>query len=302
MVSADLLKFFRIKPDKRVRLGDYDPGWEQTDELAKLGKQQVRQRAEELLASSIAELTKAQELLYADNRHAVLVILQGMDAAGKDGTIRKVMSGLNPQGCQTFCFKTPSAEELDHTFLWRYCNRLPERGRIGIFNRSYYEDLLITRVHPEMLDSQHLPDGKRGKSFWKARTEDINNLEEHLVRNGTSVLKFFLHISRDEQKRRFLDRLNDKEKHWKFNPADLTERGYWDDYVDAYERCLSATSTPHAPWYIVPANHKWVAHSVVASILSSSIDALDLKFPKLTDEQEQHLDDARHQLEAEEPE
>jgi PPK2 family polyphosphate:nucleotide phosphotransferase len=302
MISADLLKFFRIKPDTRVRLKDYDPGWEQTDELAKLGKQMVRQRAEELLQSSIAELDEAQELLYADNRHAVLVILQGMDAAGKDGTIKKVMSGLNPQGCQVYCFKTPSAEELDHTFLWRYCKSLPERGRIGIFNRSYYEDVLITRVHPEILNSAHLPDGKRGKSFWKGRMEDINALEEHLVRNGTSVVKFFLHISKDEQKRRFLDRLGEPQKHWKFNPADLTERGYWDDYVDAYERCLSATSTAHAPWYVVPANHKWVAHAVVASILSSTIDQLELKFPKLTDDQKAHLDDARRHLESEDPE
>lgn len=301
MLSADLVKFFRVKPGTKVRLKDYDPGWEQTDELARLGKQTVKQRAEELLESSIAELAEAQELLYADNRHAVLLILQGMDAAGKDGTIRKVMSGVNPQGCQVFCFKAPSAEELDHTFLWRYTSRLPERGRIGIFNRSYYEDVLIVRVHPELL-SPYLPDGKRGKSFWKARMDDINNLEEHLVRNGTLVLKFFLHISKDEQKRRFLDRLNEPEKHWKFNPADLTERGYWDDYVDAYEQALTETSTKHAPWYIVPADHKWVAHAVIASILSTSINALDLEFPKLTAERKQVLEAARQQLEAEGPE
>lgn len=302
MISTDLAKFFRVKPDERVRLKDYDPGWEQTDELAKLGKQTVRKRAEELLEESVAELAEAQELLYADNRHAVLMILQAMDAAGKDGTIRKVTSGVNPAGFQVFCFKAPSKEELDHTFLWRYCKRLPERGRIGIFNRSYYEDVLITRVHPELVSSKHLPPGKRDKSFWNARMDDINALEEHLVRNGTLVLKFFLHISRDEQKSRFLDRLNEPDKHWKFNPADLTERSYWNDYVDAYERALSATSTKHAPWYIVPANHKWVARAVVASILSTSISELNLEYPTVSPEQKQALDEARRQLEAEEAE
>jgi PPK2 family polyphosphate:nucleotide phosphotransferase len=297
MISADLLKFFRVKPDTRVRLEDYDPGWEQTEELADLGKQAARRKAEELLESSVAELADAQELLYADNRYAVLVILQGMDAAGKDSTIRKVMSGLNPAGCQVFCFKTPSAEELDHTFLWRYSKRMPERGRIGIFNRSYYEDVLIARVHPEFVSSRHLPPGKRGKAFWKARMHDINALERHLVRNGTLVLKFFLNISKDEQRKRFLDRLHEPDKRWKFNPADLTERGFWDDYVDAYERAMTATSTKWAPWYIVPANHKWVAHAVIASILSTSISELKLEFPKLSAEQEQVLEDARRQLE-----
>ncbi|MBL8850167.1 MAG: polyphosphate kinase 2 family protein [Planctomycetaceae bacterium] len=298
MISTDLLKFFRVKPGSRVRLEDFDPGWEQTDELARLGKESVKQRAEGLLEACVAELTQAQELLYADNRHAVLVILQGMDAAGKDGTIKKVMSGLNPQGCQVYSFKAPSDEELDHTFLWRCVCRMPERGRIGIFNRSYYEDVLIARVHPELLGT-HLPPGKRGKSFWKGRMDDINALEDHLVRNGTVVVKFFLHISKDEQQRRFLDRLNQPEKHWKFNPGDLKERGYWDDYVDAYEKALTATSTKHAPWYVIPANHKWVAHAVVASILSTTIDEMKLEFPQVTPEQKQGLEAARTQLESE---
>ena len=300
MISTDLAKFFRVKPDTRVRLKDYDPGWEQTDELARLGKQSVRKRAEDLLEESVAELAEAQELLYADNRHAVLMILQGMDAAGKDGTIRKVTSGVNPAGFQVFCFKAPSQEEVDHTFLWRYFKRMPERGRIGIFNRSYYEDVLIQRVHPEFVSSKHLPPGKRGKSFWNARMEDINAMEEHLVRNGTLVLKFFLHISKDEQKSRFMDRINEPDKHWKFNPGDLTERGYWDDYVDAYEKALTATSTKHAPWYVVPANHKWVAHAVIASILSTSISELKLEYPKLTPELKESLEDARRQLDDEE--
>lgn len=300
MISTDLARFFRVKPDTRVRLKDYDPGWEQTDELAKLGKQNVRKRAEDLLEESVAELAEAQELLYADNRHAVLMILQGMDAAGKDGTIRKVTSGVNPAGFQVFCFKAPSQEELDHTFLWRYGKRMPERGRIGIFNRSYYEDVLIARVHPEFVSSKHLPPGKRGKSFWNARMDDINAMEEHLVRNGTLVLKFFLHISKDEQKSRLMDRINEPDKHWKFNPGDLTERGYWDDYVDAYEKALTATSTRHAPWYVVPANHKWVARAVIASILTTSISELKLEYPKLTPELKESLEDARRQLDDEE--
>ncbi|HWL11285.1 MAG TPA: polyphosphate kinase 2 family protein [Planctomicrobium sp.] len=296
MPIADLLKLFRVKPGKTVRLSDFDPGWAQTDQLADLGKKKVRERAEDLLADCLNELKEAQELLYADNRHALLIILQAMDAAGKDGTIKHVMSGVNPQGCQVSSFKIPSAEELDHTFLWRYTARLPERGCIGIFNRSYYEEVLVVRVHPETLERQNLPPGKRGKSFWNARYDDINALEQHLVRNGTTVLKFFLNISREEQRRRFLDRLNDPDKHWKFSPADLHERGYWDDYIDAYERMLSATSTDHAPWYVIPADNKWVTRASIAYLIASTIRSLDLAFPSLTAERKQLMEDARRQL------
>jgi PPK2 family polyphosphate:nucleotide phosphotransferase len=222
-----------------------------------------------------------------------------MDAAGKDGTIKHVMSGLNPQGCQVYSFKQPSPEELDHTFLWRCQKRVPERGRIGIFNRSYYEDVLVVKVHPELLEKQKLPPGKRGKSFWQGRYDDINAFEQHLVRSGTIVLKFFLHVSKDEQKRRFLERLDNPEKNWKFSIADLAERGYWDDYMDAYEEALEATSTKCAPWYVVPADHKWVTRAVVADIVTTSLLNLGLEYPTVNDEQRQRLAEARVKLESE---
>src|SRR4051794_14355295 len=225
--------------------------------MEELGKDALKERARQVLDQNLEDLAEAQELLYADDRYSVLIVLQAMDAAGKDGTIKHVMSGVNPQGCQVFSFKKPSAEELDHNFLWRYMRCLPERGRIGIFNRSYYEDVLVVKVHPELLDGQKLPPGKRGKSFWEARYEDINAFERHLVRNGTVILKFFLHVSKKEQKRRFLERLERPEKQWKFTAADLAERGYWSKYMEAYEDALSATSTRWAPWYIIPADHKW---------------------------------------------
>jgi PPK2 family polyphosphate:nucleotide phosphotransferase len=299
MIGQDILDRFRIPPGQRVNLKDHDTGWAQTKELKDAGKKAAKERATEILQESLVELEKAQERLYADDRHAILVILQAMDAAGKDGTIKHVMSGVNPQGCQVYSFKTPSAEELDHTFLWRYSRRLPERGRIGIFNRSYYEDVLVVKVHPELLDRQKLPDGKRGRKFWEARYEDINAFERHLVRNGTTVLKFFLHVSRDEQKRRFLERLDRPEKHWKFSAADLAERRYWDQYMEAFEDALGATSTEWAPWFVVPADQKWATRSVVADILSTTIASLDLRFPELTEDQKTALGEARKELEAE---
>jgi PPK2 family polyphosphate:nucleotide phosphotransferase len=237
-------------------------------------------------------------LLYASDTHAVLLVFQAMDAAGKDGTIRHVMSGVNPQGCQVFSFKKPSAEELDHNFLWRYMKRLPERGRIGIFNRSYYEDVLVVKVHPELLGGQ-LPREKVGKKFWEERYEDINTFERHLVRNGTVIIKFFLNVSKEEQKKRFLERLERPEKNWKFSAADLAERGYWDDYMKAYEDALSATSTEWAPWYVIPADHKWVARTVVADVITTTIQELDLEYPEVTPEQKKLLEEARKKLAAE---
>jgi PPK2 family polyphosphate:nucleotide phosphotransferase len=296
LIREEVLSRLRVPPDKKVRLRDYDPGWAQTEELKQLGKEVIKDRALKIIEQNVQELAQAQELLYADDRYAILIILQAMDAAGKDGTIKHVMSGVNPQGCQVFSFKKPSPEELDHNFLWRYMKALPERGRIGIFNRSYYEDVLVVKVHPELIASQRLAHDNHGKKFWKGRYEDINAFERHLVRNGTVILKFFLNVSNEEQRRRFVERLENSEKHWKFSASDLAERGFWDDYMQAYEDALSATSTEWAPWYVVPADHKWVTRAVVADVVTSAIRALDLRFPELTGEQQQQLADAREQL------
>jgi PPK2 family polyphosphate:nucleotide phosphotransferase len=285
-----------VSPNKKIRLKDYDPGWAQTKEMKELGKDQIKERFKAILQKDLRELAKAQELLYADDRYGVLVILQAMDAGGKDGTIKHFMSGVNPQGCQVFSFKTPSAEELNHNFLWRYARCLPERGRIGIFNRSYYEDVLIVKVHPEMLEERKLPPGKRGKSFWQARYEDINGFERHLSRNGFIILKFFLNISKQEQKRRFRERLERPEKHWKFSAADLAERAFWDSYMEAYEDALSATSTEWAPWYIVPADNKWGTRAIVADILTTRIKSLDLHYPEMSEEERKALAEARQKL------
>jgi PPK2 family polyphosphate:nucleotide phosphotransferase len=299
MINQEFLDIFRLKPGKKVRLKDHDTGWAQTKELKELGKDVVKDRTKEILDKNLEDLAEAQELLYADDRYAILIVLQAMDAAGKDGTIKHVMSGVNPQGCQVFSFKKPSAEELNHNFLWRYMKSLPERGRIGIFNRSYYEDVLVVKVHPEILEAQKLPPGKRGKSFWEARYEDINAFERHLLRNGIVVLKFFLHVSKKEQKRRFLERLERPEKNWKFSTSDLPERAFWDSYMEAYEDALEATTTEEAPWHVVPADHKWVTRAVVADVITTAIRSLDLRFPEVTDEQRKRLAEAKMQLQAE---
>ena len=299
MMNKEVLERFRVKPGSRLRLKDHDPGWAQTKELRRLGKEAVKARAQEVLAQNLRELAEAQELLWASDTQSVLVVLQAMDAGGKDGTIKHVMSGVNPQGCSVVGFKQPSAEELDHNFLWRYTKAVPERGKIGIFNRSYYEEVLVVKVHPEVLERQRLPPGKRGKSFWQARYEDINAFERHLARNGTAILKFFLHISREEQRERFLARIQDPHKNWKFSAADVAERAHWDAYMQAFEEALSATSTDWAPWYVVPANNKWVARAVVADILTSTIGSLDLSYPQLDEEQRAVLLRAKAQLESE---
>jgi PPK2 family polyphosphate:nucleotide phosphotransferase len=299
MILPHLIDLIKLKPGKKVRLNDFDTGWAQSKELKEYGKEAVKERAKEILDKSLENLAEAQELLYADGRYSLLIVLQAMDAAGKDGTIKHVMSGVNPQGCQVFSFKKPSAEELNHNFLWRYMKSLPERGRIGIFNRSYYEDVLVVKVHPEMLDQQKLPPGKHGKSFWEGRYEDISAFEKHLVRSGVVVLKFFLNVSKEEQKRRFLERLNRSEKHWKFSPSDMKERAYWADYQAAYEDALAATTTEEAPWYVVPADNKWATRAVVADVITSAIQSLDLKFPVVTEEMHRLLLEARTQLEKE---
>jgi PPK2 family polyphosphate:nucleotide phosphotransferase len=300
MIRDDIIDLFRVPTNGKVRLKDHNPGWKQSAEFEDFGKDAVKERAQELLAKSLTELAEAQDLLYADNRYSILIVLQAMDAAGKDGTIKHVMSGVNPQGCQVFSFKKPSSEDLEHNFLWRHMKCLPERGRIGIFNRSYYEDVLVVKVHPELISPQ-LPRKKEkvGKKFWEHRYEDINAFEQHLVRNGTVILKFFLNVSKDEQKARFLERLSRPEKHWKFSASDLAERGYWDDYMAAYEDALAATSTKWAPWYVVPADNKWITRAVVADIVTKAICGLDLKYPEVTEEQAKLLNEARTKLAAE---
>jgi PPK2 family polyphosphate:nucleotide phosphotransferase len=298
MIRRDLIEMLRVPPGKKIRLKDYDSGWAQTKELKQLGKDAVKARAQEILQQNLEQLAEAQQLLYANDVYSVLVCFQAMDAAGKDGTIKHVMTGVNPQGVQVFAFKAPSAEELDHNFLWRYMRALPERGRIGIFNRSYYEDVLVVRVHPELLEKK-LPPGKRGVSFWRDRYEDINAFERHLVRNGTLVLKFYLNVSKEEQRNRFLERLENPEKNWKFSASDLPERAFWDDYTEAYEEALRATSTEWAPWYVIPADNKWVTRAVVADILTSSIRDLGLEPPKVSSAQRRVLAEARKKLLAE---
>src|SRR5687767_3080921 len=251
----------RVKPGASVHLKDYDPGWNGDPELL---KEERKKFAEKRLKKSIQSLADAQELLYASDTWSILIVFQAMDSAGKDSAIRHVMTGVNPQGCQVHSFKHPSAEELDHTFLWRCMKALPERGRIGIFNRSYYEEVLVVRVHEQLLANQKLPEKLVTKSIWKQRYDDINRCERHLVRNGTVVLKFFLHMSKEEQKKRFLARLDEPDKHWKFSPDDVRERQHWDEYMRAYEAMLTATSTDWAPWYVVPADHKWITRAVVS--------------------------------------
>ena len=297
MIQPKLLKQFLVEPGSEVNLKDYVTDWTETDEAKELGKDFIKERAAEILEESRKQLDAAQDLLYASDTHSVLIILQAMDAAGKDGTIRHVMSGVNPQGCQVFSFKKPSAEELDHNFLWRYMKSLPERGRIGIFNRSYYEDVLVVKVHPEWLGpgSPAKPD----KSFWEKRYEDINNFEKHLTRNGTLVLKFFLHVSKGEQKRRFIERMTDPEKHWKFSEADLAEREHWKTYQKAFEDALSATSTKRAPWHVVPADRKHVARAMVADIIVTAIQDLGLKYPQVDAAKLARLTAAREKLEQE---
>lgn len=281
---------YGVTDGSKFRLKDYDPadtgGWESGD----------KKRAREALALGVEALADFQEKLYAQGRHAVLLIFQGMDAAGKDGVIKHVMSGVNPQGCRVVAFKTPSPEELRHDFLWRCWRQLPERGQIGIFNRSYYEETLIVRVHPELLERQRLPAKSVSRRLWQERWEDIRNFERYLTRNGIVVRKFFLHLSKAEQKRRFLKRLDDPDRHWKFSAADVAERAHWDAYQRAYEATIRHTATPEAPWFVVPADHKWFTRIVVAAAVVDTLRALDLRFPKVSAEELRQIRAARRAL------
>ena len=286
-------RLFRVKPGKKFRLADHDPAWAGDEDVP---EEQRKARSKQILEESRDELATSQELLYAADTWSMLVIFQAMDAAGKDGAIKHVMSGVNPQGVEVTSFKHPSAEELDHTFLWRCMKRLPERGRIGIFNRSYYEEVLIVRVHPRLLSAQRIPHVTPVEQTWEERFDDINAFERHLARNGTAIVKFFLNISRKEQRKRFLDRIDEPEKHWKFSASDVAEREHWDAYMKAYEEAIQATSTDHAPWYVIPADRKWVSRAAVAAVLAGTIRSLGLEWPAVDDAKRQQIVDARKRL------
>lgn len=279
-MKKDILKDLIAMPGKKYSVSDFDSS--STDEITK-------QEAKEQLIKDVEKLAELQSMLYAQDRYSILVIFQAMDAAGKDGTIKHVMSGINPQGCQVYSFKQPSAEELDHDYLWRINRSLPERGRIGIFNRSHYEDVLIAKVHPEIVLSAKLPDIKTVEDidadFWKRRYRQINDFERYLTENGTVILKFFLNVSKAEQKKRFAERLNDPAKNWKFSSADIKERRFWDEYMKAYADVLTETSTEIAPWYVIPADNKWFMRYAVGRIICERMKELDLHYPRLSDEE-----------------
>jgi PPK2 family polyphosphate:nucleotide phosphotransferase len=292
----DIYDMVRVKPGKKFRLKDHDSAWAGDKDVPKKDRKAL---AKEIFTQDTSDLAKAQELLYASDAYAILIIFQAMDAAGKDSTIKHVMSGVNPQGCQVVSFKHPSVEELDHNFMWRYAKALPERGKIGIYNRSYYEEVLVVKVHPAILANQRIPGVESTKQTWQDRYDDINAFEKHLTQNGTVILKFFLNLSKDEQRKRFLDRLSDPTKHWKFSDSDLKERGFWDDYMNAYETCLSETSTKWAPWYVIPADHKWVSRAMVAHVVTHAIEGLDLKYPEVSAAKKDQIAVAKKQLEEE---
>jgi PPK2 family polyphosphate:nucleotide phosphotransferase len=280
-----------VRPNGKVSMDDFDPAY--------IWKGIKKENAKALLREGVLKLASLQDRFYAQDTYALLIVLQAMDAAGKDGTIRHVMSGLNPQGCQVYSFKGPSAEERDHDYLWRSMKALPERGRIGIHNRSYYEEVLVTRVHPQILEGQQLPAERKHNRIWKDRYEQINNFENYLVDNGVLVLKFFLNVSRKEQKRRFMERLDRPEKNWKFSVNDVKERAFWGDYMKAYGEVLAHTSTKRAPWYVIPADNKWFARLAVGTVIYTALEGLDLQYPKVGKEKKQELLAARALLEAE---
>jgi PPK2 family polyphosphate:nucleotide phosphotransferase len=286
-----LMKRLTVPPGRAVRLKKYDPAW--------TGSLKDPAKAKAMLLDGVKRLSKQQAMLYAQDTYSVLLIFQAMDAAGKDGAIRHVLSGVNPQGCQVFSFKAPSAEERDHTYLWRSMKALPERGRIGIHNRSYYEEVLVARVHKEVLAAQQLPDELKGKGIWKRRFREISEFERHLTDNGTVILKFFLNVSKDEQRRRFLARIDEEDRNWKFSISDANERTFWDDYMRAYEDMLEHTSTEHAPWYVIPADNKWFTRLAVAAIVWQRMADLDLRFPKVTEAKKKELEEVRRVLMAE---
>ncbi len=289
----DLSKFI-VPHDRFTPLSLFDPGY--------TGQIKGKKQSKETLKEDIEDLARAQELIWASKEYSVLIVFQALDAAGKDGTIKHVMSGINPQGCDVFSFKAPTEEERLHHFLWRPQKYLPPKGKISIFNRSYYEEVLVVRVHPELLNHEWLPKDMRDAALedvWKSRFDEINEFEERITKNGTLVIKFFLNVSKEEQLKRFLDRLNIEGKQWKFSASDYSERQYWDEYRFAYEEMLNATSTEHSPWYVIPADNKWYLRAVVADVITSRVEELDLKFPEVTEEKRKKLMDIKAQLEQE---
>jgi PPK2 family polyphosphate:nucleotide phosphotransferase len=298
-VRTRLLEQLAVAPGEPAGIAGRDPGWTGGADYEDLAHDELKARAKEALKRGTERLSEAQELLWASDQYAVLVVLQAMDAAGKDSAIEHVMSGVNPQGVQVVSFKKPSSEELGHDFLWRASKALPERGRIGIFNRSHYEEVVALRVHPEWLDAQRLPPGSRDEAFWQERYEDINTWERHLHRSGTKIVKFFLHVSKEVQRDRFYARLDRPGKEWKFNAADVAERALWDDYMAAFEAALTATSTPWAPWYVIPADHKWLTQALVAGVLAETLEGLGLHWPEVSPAEHEANLAARKKLDAE---
>ena len=296
-LMQDIFDRCRVTGKDKFSLADYDTAWAGPEEIKQLGEEKLKKQAKKILKKNLEALSDAQEVLYASNKYSLLLIFQAMDAAGKDGTIKHVMSGVNPQGCQVFSFKKPSSEELDHNYLWKYTKKMPEFGRIGIFNRSYFEEVLVVKVNPEFLQG-NISDRNVDESFWAARYEDINNLEKHLTRNNTLILKFFLNVSKEEQKNRFLERLNDPEKHWKFSDSDLVERSKWDKYQEAFEEAIDHTATPWAPWYIIPADNKWIMRAIVSMIVTEAITSLKLSTPEVSAEKKKLLEEARKELQS----
>jgi PPK2 family polyphosphate:nucleotide phosphotransferase len=289
--SREIAKPFRVAKGKNFRMKNVDPG-----DTLRFTKEEHKGKAKEALANGIQALTELQDKLYAQDRWGVLLIFQAMDAAGKDGAIKHVMSGVNPQGCEVSSFKAPSAEDLDHDYLWRCMKELPNRGNIGIFNRSYYEEMLVVRVHPEYLAKQKVPPQLMTKKIWKERAEDIRNVEQYLTRNGIVIRKFFLHVSKKEQQRRFLERIDNPLKNWKFSSNDAAERDYWDDYMEAYEEMIRTTATSYAPWYVVPADNKWFTRVVVAGAVIEALADLNLAYPKVDKSKQADLAVARKKL------
>lgn len=291
MKTGKLADTFRVDDGKHFRLKNFDPG--------DTGHWKSKEHAEETLLERVARTAELQDKLYAQDSWALLLIFQAMDAAGKDGAIKHVMSGVNPQGCEVNAFKAPSADELQHDFLWRTTRVLPERGHIGIFNRSYYEEVLVVRVHPKILEGQKIPSSLVGKKIWDERFEDICSFEKHMARSGTVIRKFFLNVSKKEQKKRFLKRLEEPEKNWKFSPSDVRERECWDDYHEAYEEMIRNTARKHAPWYVVPADNKWFTRLVISTVIVDALESLKLDYPKVDPAKKKDLEGAKKQLEKE---